>query len=137
MGVEGRLKREGIYVYLQPIPIVVQQKQMQHCNAIILQLKTKLKGNLSEIETSLLQPANENITFNRKEKSFQKGYPLYECSLTRACSTYVHFPDFLGSLKGRTKCKSFSGELTLGSTGREQRSEIQGVIMMPLWAQPQ
>ena len=52
--------------------------RMQHCKAIILQLKTKLKRNLSVIETSLLQAANENITANTKEKIFQKGYPLYE-----------------------------------------------------------
>ena len=88
---------------------------MQHCKAIILQLKTKLKRNLSEIETSLLQTANENITYNTKEKSFKRGIH-YEHELTRAHSTYFHFPDFLGSLKGRTKRRSFSGELTLGST---------------------
>ena len=34
----GRLRREGIYVYTQLIN-VVQQKQTQHCKAIILQLK--------------------------------------------------------------------------------------------------
>ena len=32
-----RLKREGIYVYLQLIHFVIQQKLMQHCKAIILQ----------------------------------------------------------------------------------------------------
>jgi len=37
--VGGRLKREGIYVYLELIHIVVQQKLTQHCKVIILQLK--------------------------------------------------------------------------------------------------
>ena len=34
----GKLKREGVYVYLRLIH-VVQQKPMPHCKAIILQLK--------------------------------------------------------------------------------------------------
>ena len=38
--VEGTLKREGIYTYIQLIHIVVQQKLTQHYRAIILQLKT-------------------------------------------------------------------------------------------------
>ena len=32
-----RLEREGIYVYIQLIHIVVKQKLTQHCKAIILQ----------------------------------------------------------------------------------------------------
>ena len=38
-GWEGDSRREGIYVYLQMIHAVVQQKPPQHYNAIILQLK--------------------------------------------------------------------------------------------------
>ena len=37
----GGLKREGIYVYIQLIHFVVQQKLTQHCNTIVLQLKKK------------------------------------------------------------------------------------------------
>ena len=37
----GRLKREGIYVYLQLIHVAVQQKLTQHWKAIILQLRKK------------------------------------------------------------------------------------------------
>ena len=36
---EGRLKREGVYVDLQLTHIVVQQKLTQHSKAIVLQLK--------------------------------------------------------------------------------------------------
>ena len=36
----GKLKREGIYVYLELIHAVAQQK-LTHCKAIILQLKNK------------------------------------------------------------------------------------------------
>ena len=37
--VGGRLKRQGICVYLWLIHVVVQWKLTQHCGAIILQLK--------------------------------------------------------------------------------------------------
>ena len=39
----GRLKEEGIYVWLWLIHVVVRQKATQHCLAIILQLKIKKK----------------------------------------------------------------------------------------------
>ena len=42
-GVGERLKREGIYVYLQPIQVIIQQKPTQYCKAIVLQLKIKNK----------------------------------------------------------------------------------------------
>ena len=37
--VEGRLKKEGTYVYLWLIHVDVWQKLSQHCKAIIFQLK--------------------------------------------------------------------------------------------------
>ena len=39
--VGGRLKREGMYVYIWLINFVVQQKLAQHCEAIILQFKKR------------------------------------------------------------------------------------------------
>jgi len=39
----GRFKREGTYVHLGLIHIVVWQKPIQYCKAIILQLKKKKK----------------------------------------------------------------------------------------------
>jgi len=44
--VGGSFKREGIRVYLWLIHAVVWQKLIQHCKAIILQLKIKLKKYL-------------------------------------------------------------------------------------------
>ena len=41
--VGGRLKKEGICVYIELIHIVLQQKLAQHCKAIILQFKKKEK----------------------------------------------------------------------------------------------
>ena len=41
--VGGRFKREGIHAYLWIIHAVVWQKSIQHCKAIILQLKIKNK----------------------------------------------------------------------------------------------
>ena len=42
-GVGGRLRREAIYVNLQLIHIIVQQKPTQRYKAIILQLKNFFK----------------------------------------------------------------------------------------------
>ena len=39
--VGGKLKREGFYIYLQLIHVVVQQKLAHHCKAITLRLKSK------------------------------------------------------------------------------------------------
>ena len=50
-GVGGRLQREGIYVYIELIHFVVQQKLTQHCKAIILQLKKKKKRSDSPFVT--------------------------------------------------------------------------------------
>ena len=41
VGVRGSLKKEGIYVYIQRIHVVVQQKRTQCCKATTLQLKNK------------------------------------------------------------------------------------------------
>ena len=43
--VGGRFKREGTYGYLWLIHVAVWQKPVQYYNAIILQLKNKLKKN--------------------------------------------------------------------------------------------
>ena len=40
-GAGGRLKREGMYVYIELIQVVVQQKLTQHCKVIMFQLKNK------------------------------------------------------------------------------------------------
>ena len=40
---QGRLKRERIYIYIELIHVVVQQKPTQHCKATILQLKIGTK----------------------------------------------------------------------------------------------
>ena len=42
-----RLKRQGTYVYLELMQVVVQQKSIQHCRAVILQLKINLKKNIT------------------------------------------------------------------------------------------
>ena len=49
MGLRGRLKTEEIYVYLQRIHFVVQQKPIQHCNAIILLVEINLKKGQEEL----------------------------------------------------------------------------------------
>ena len=44
-GVGGRFEREGTYIYLWLIRVVVWQKATQHCKAIILQLRINYKIN--------------------------------------------------------------------------------------------
>ena len=44
----GRFRREGIYVYLWLIHIVVWQKPKQHCKTIILQLKINEKKRIHD-----------------------------------------------------------------------------------------
>ena len=48
-GVGGRLQREGIYVYIELIHFVVQQKLTQHCKAIILEFKKYIKKEESNV----------------------------------------------------------------------------------------
>ena len=48
-GVGGRSKREGIYVYLQLIHSVVQQKLTQRCKATIPQLKKRKKKRKNDL----------------------------------------------------------------------------------------
>ena len=48
-GAKGRVRREGIYVYIELIYIVVQQKLTQHSKAILLQLATKLKERRADV----------------------------------------------------------------------------------------
>ena len=47
----GRRLKEGMYVYLQLIHTVVQQKLAQHCKAIILQLKKKMAAKLQVLQS--------------------------------------------------------------------------------------
>ena len=54
--VRGRLKRKEIYGYLWLIHIVVWQKPIQHCKAIICRLKIIEKNK--RIEGRLLKDAN-------------------------------------------------------------------------------
>ena len=47
--VDGRFKREGTYVYLRLIHVDVGQKSMQHCKAIILQIKINFKIKFKKV----------------------------------------------------------------------------------------
>ena len=53
-GVGRRLMRKGIYVYLELIYDVIQQKTTQHCKALILQFKKlRLRNNRNGKKRSL------------------------------------------------------------------------------------
>ena len=44
----GRVRREGMYVYIQLIHFTVQQKPTQHCETITLQFKKMHHLNITE-----------------------------------------------------------------------------------------
>ena len=59
MGLGGRFKREGTYLYLWLIHIVVWQKPRQHCKATVPQLKKKMEKSQKKKkkqQTQLKQP---------------------------------------------------------------------------------
>ena len=57
--VGGRFRREGTYVFLQLIHVDVWQKLTQHCKAIILQLKYKLKKKVCRSRKTCLPKAKK------------------------------------------------------------------------------
>ena len=50
----GRLEKEGIYIYLWLIHVVVQQKLTQHYKAIILQFKKNTKTKVFHLSNFFL-----------------------------------------------------------------------------------
>ena len=74
-GMGGRFKREGTYVYLWPIHVVVWQKPTQHCKAIIIQLKISLKKNFR----NGISLRNKNDNF-RSNNDVIAHYPLLKAS---------------------------------------------------------
>ena len=73
-----RLKRKGIYVYVQGISVVVQQKLTQQCKATILQLKIKIVSEpditkvLLILSTSVYKVSQIYIYANEKPYSRMK-----------------------------------------------------------------
>ena len=63
-GVGGRLKKEGIYVYLQLIHTVVWEKPTQQFKAIILQLNINKKKLMSDHNNIMLKSRGFFIIIN-------------------------------------------------------------------------
>ena len=61
----GRLKRKGIYVYIQLIHIVVQQKLTQHCKAIISSVQSLSRVQLFATPWIAARQASLSITNSR------------------------------------------------------------------------
>ena len=68
VGVGGRFKREGmyIYIYLWLIPTVRWQKPAQHCKAIILRLKKKTHTKKPDSCGEYSDTRNEGVTGKRQ-----------------------------------------------------------------------
>ena len=70
----GRFKRQGFYVYLWVIHVVVWQKQTQYYKAIILQLKiNKFIFNINLIILIGGQLLYNIVNLNFKNLQFKKG----------------------------------------------------------------
>ena len=73
--VGGNPKREGTYVYLWPIHVVIWHNPIQYCKAVILQLKINflIKGNSDPLQYSCMgYPMNRGAwwaTVHRVAKS--------------------------------------------------------------------
>ena len=66
VGVGGRSKRVGVQVYIQLIHFTVQHKLRQHCKAIILQLKKKMKHSRERIPLrNMLQKSRRGLPWWR------------------------------------------------------------------------
>ena len=64
--VGGRLKRQGTYIYLQLINVVVQQKLIQHCKAIMC--------SVAQSWTIACQ-APQSVEFSRQEYWSKLPFP--------------------------------------------------------------
>ena len=62
--VGGSSRREGIYVYMQLIHFLIQQKLSQSCKAIILQFfkKISVQGDKSEVRSVLKYFKNLSVS---------------------------------------------------------------------------
>ena len=81
--VEGRFKREGIYVCLRLIHAEVWQKPTQYCKAIILQLKidtflkrkqrtyAKISGDQKGTYTKISDD-QQKLSIDKRKKKFKK-----------------------------------------------------------------
>ena len=65
----GRLKKEGIYVYIQLIHIVVQQKLAPYCKAIILQQKLNKIKRVTLNYQFLMDQIRERVTLKGQDNS--------------------------------------------------------------------
>ena len=77
--VRGRLKREGIYICLQLIHFIVQQKLTQHCKAIILQFKKRYLTKLLYITIII------SICYSLKKKHTQFLFHKKKHNLITRC----------------------------------------------------
>ena len=87
----GRSKRERVYVYTEQVHVVLQQKEIQHCKAIIFQEKKGRKeGRKKEQSKQVTVPCPPFLSYGA-EKIVQATLPLV-CKAYKAAP-----PDGLGS----------------------------------------
>ena len=99
----GRLKREGMHVYLQLNNVVVLQKTTHHCKAIIFQLKINLRS-------LIYNPIKKNkmlwINLTKEEKCMY--IKIYKTDKICWRSTKNKWKNILWSWTGRTSITKMS-----------------------------
>ena len=96
-GVGGRHKREGIYLYIQLIHFLVQQKLTPHCKAINLQLKKKLQSIIQGLAL-VYMPRSPPITSVSSVQSLSHDR-LFATPWTAACQASLSITNFQSLLK--------------------------------------
>ena len=110
--VGGRLKRQGTYIYLQLINVVVQQKLIQHCKAIMC--------SVAQSWTIACQ-APQSVEFSRQE--YWSGVPLPSPIYTLLCIKQIARGKLLYSTGSSAQCSVMAQRDGMGSEGRRYKRE--------------
>ena len=97
-GVGGRLKKEGIYVYLQLIHTVVWEKPTQQFKAIILQLNINKKKLMSDHNNIMLKSRGFFIIINSNAYNGPQSTNVevhFDPPLSLSSSVFLSFYFFL------------------------------------------
>ena len=97
-GVGGRLKKKGIYVYLQLIHTVVWEKPTQQCKATILQLNRNKKKLMSDQSNLVLKSRGFFIIINSNAYNGPQSINVevhFDPPLSLSSSVFLSFYFFL------------------------------------------
>ena len=137
VGWKGGLKRKGIYVYLQLIHVVVQQKLTQYCKAIIFQfLKIKKKKNHrqnSTFGTKCITALLDRVNGPQEVNSVSAQFLGIVYSWQKSSLTLIEFGIYLKEFKLYLKFQIISDFSGLGKIkARELLEKKRGSVRFSL-----